>query len=57
MQSAVKNTEEYLTKQGKSLTPKASDVIPKSYRPEFDVTPKLDPGEASYYQFLIGILR
>ena len=57
VQSAVKNVEEYLAKRGKSLTPKASDVIPKGYRPEVDVTPELDPGEASYYQSLIGIMR
>ena len=57
VQSAVKNVEEYLAKRGKSLTPKASDVIPKGYRPEIDVTPELDPGEASYYQSLIGIMR
>ena len=46
VQSAAKNVEEYLAKHGKSLTPKASDVIPKVYRPEIDVTPELDPGEA-----------
>ena len=57
VQSAVKNVEEYLAKRGKSLTPKANDVIPKGYRPEIDVTPELDPGEASYYQSLIGIMR
>ena len=27
------------------------------YRPECDVTPELEPGDASYYQSLIGILR
>ena len=39
------------------MTPKANDVIPKGYRPEIDVTPELEPGEASYYASLIGILR
>jgi hypothetical protein len=28
-----------------------------SYRPELDVSPELDPEDASYYQSLIGILR
>ena len=57
VQAAVNNVEEYLKKRGKSLTPKARDVIPKGYRPEIDVTPELEPGEASYYASLIGILR
>ncbi len=56
VQTAVKNVEEYLKKRGKSLTPRANDVIPKGYRPEIDVTPELDSGEASYYASLIGIL-
>ena len=47
VQAAVKNVEDYLKKCGKSLTPKASDVLPKDYRPEIDVTPELDPMEAS----------
>ncbi len=57
VQAVVKNVEEYLKKRGKSLTPKANDVIPKGYRPEIDVMPELEPGEASYYASLIGILR
>ena len=57
MQAAVKNVEEYLKKRGKTLSPRANDVIPKGYRPEIDVTPELEPGEVSYYASLIGILR
>ena len=56
VQAAVKNVEDYLLKQGKSLKAKASNVLPKDYRPEIDVT-KLEAEEASYYQSLIGVLR
>ncbi|KAL7523110.1 hypothetical protein ACHAWF_000375, partial [Thalassiosira exigua] len=49
--------EDYLSKQGKSLKAKASNVLPKDYRPEIDVTTELEAEEASYYQSLIGVLR
>jgi len=42
---------------GMSLRPKLKDPLPKGYRPEIDVSEELEPGEASYYQHLIGILR
>ena len=56
VQAAVKNVEQYLEKSGKSLKPKAIDVLPKGYRPEIDISPELGPQEASYFQSLIGVL-
>ena len=43
VQAAVKNVEQYLEKSGKSLKPKAIDVLPKDYRPEIDISPELGP--------------
>ena len=57
VQDAVRNVEEYLKKSSMSLRPKLKDPLPKGYRPEIDVSEELEPGEASYYQHLIGILR
>ena len=57
VQTAVNNVEEYLRKNNKKLKAKTSSVLPKNYRPEVDVTRELEPGEASYFQSLIGILR
>ena len=56
VQAAGKNVEEYLEKIGKSLKPKAIDVLPKVYRPEIDISPELGPQDASCFQSLIGIL-
>jgi len=57
VQAAVSNVEEYLAKRGEKLRAKATNVLPKGYRPEIDVTEELGVEEASYYQSLIGILR
>ena len=38
--------------------PKTSEtLLPTSYSPELDVTPDLEPTEASFYASLIGMLR
>lgn len=57
VQSAVTNVENYLKSQNKSLPSKCKSPFSREYRPEIDVTPELNPQEASYYQSLIGILR
>ena len=36
---------------------KAGTPLPTSYRPELDVTPELEPTEASFYASMIGMLR
>jgi len=36
---------------------KPSTPMTVGYRPELDITPLLDPDQASYYMSLIGILR
>jgi hypothetical protein len=60
VQSAVKNVESYIAKRDDpnwNLPAKAETPMQTSYRPELDVSPELDPVEASYYMSLIGILR
>ena len=56
-QSAVKNVEDYRQKHGLGPLHKAKAPWPSNYRPEMDITPELEPQQASYYQSLIGILR
>ena len=43
--------------EGDALPKKVTAPLSPNYRPEFNVTPELDPTLASYYQSLIGILR
>jgi hypothetical protein len=63
VKAAVNNVETYLAKQLKlgnskwTLPAKAETPMQTSYRPELDVSPELEPNEASYYQSLIGVLR
>ena len=60
VQAAVKNVEEHLIRLNDprwKLPKKAETPMQTSYRPELDVTPELDPTEASYFMSLIGVLR
>ena len=57
VQEAVRNVEEHLKREGKSMQKGADTPITKGYHPECDVTPTLEPEEANYYQSLIGIVR
>jgi hypothetical protein len=58
VRAAVKNVETYLSRQTRWKLPATADTpMRTSYRPEIDVSPELEPTEASYYQSLIGILR
>lgn len=57
VQNAVNNVETYLKKKNLSLLKRANSPFTTGYRPETDVTPKLDQIMAAYYQSLIGILR
>ena len=36
---------------------KAVTLMTNDYRPEIDITPKLGPEDAAYFQSLIGVLR
>ena len=54
---AVNNVEEYLGKKGEKLTAKVFTPLANKYRPEVDISDKIQYKEASYYQSLIGILR
>ena len=57
VQNAVKNVDDYRYKHGLAPLHKSKAPWPTNYRPETDVTPELEPQQASYYQSLIGILR
>ena len=63
VQAAVKNVENYLADCHRtgdtrfSMPARANTPMRTSYRPELDVSPELQPKDASYYQSLIGVLR
>eukprot|EP00804_Cyclotella_cryptica_P021849 CCRYP_000809-RA/>CCRYP_000809-RA protein AED:0.35 eAED:0.35 QI:0/0/0/1/0/0.33/3/0/307 len=60
VQQAVKNVETFLKNnlEGWSSWPKRGDnPFPCDHAPEEDVTPLLEPGVATYYMQLIGVLR
>jgi hypothetical protein len=60
VQLAAKNVESYLAKRDDpnwNLPTKAETPMQTLYRPELDVSPELEPVEASYYMSLIRILR
>lgn len=57
VQSACKNVDDHRVKNGLRPLPACKSPWPSNYRPEADVTPDLDSMDASYYQFLIGVLR
>ena len=58
VQDAVKNVEEYIARSGRpKLKSRTKSPWPTNYRPEVDVSPELNPTEASYFQSLIGVLR
>ena len=53
----MNNVEEYLQKKGDKLTAEVSTLISNKYRPKVDISNKLQDKEASYYQYLIVVLR
>ena len=52
-QNAVKNVEDFLKKRGTKLSMRGTNPISNGYRPDFDVTPPLEPALASYNQSLM----
>ena len=58
VQPMVKNVEAYITSQERwKMHGKAKTPLRTKYRPELDISPKLDPVDASYYMSLVGILQ
>ena len=57
VQTAVENVKESLAKQDAKLPARANTPLSSNYRPEIDVSGELQPAEAAYYKYLIGILR
>jgi len=56
IKEALRCLEIELSKAGKTLKGKPSTPMQQNYHPELDVSPLLDPDQASYYMSLIGIL-
>ena len=57
VKNAVKTVEQRLVEEGRRLPKRAITPFQRMYRPEVDMSDRLNPEEASYYQSLIGILR
>jgi len=57
IKEALRCLELELAKAGKTLKGKPSTPMQINYRPELDVSPILEPDQASYYMSLIGSLR
>ena len=58
VQNAIKNVKAFVDKNPHWKMPKKAETpMVTSYRPELDVSPTLNPSDASYYMSLIGILR
>jgi hypothetical protein len=56
IKEALRNLEIELAKVGKTLKGKPATPMQANYHPELDISPILDPEQASYYMSLIGIL-
>jgi hypothetical protein len=56
IKEALRCLEIELSKAGKTLKGKPSTPMQQNYHPELDVSPLLDPDQASYYMSLIRIL-
>ena len=56
-QTEVNNVKESLAKQDAKFPARANTLLSSNYRPDIDVSGELQPAEAAYYQYLIGILR
>ncbi len=57
IQSALKNLESILKKQGLSLRRGTNSPLPGNYRPECDLAPEYNVDNVRQYTPLIGILR
>ena len=57
VKDSIENIERNLKTKGQLLKKETDAPILANYRPEIDISVKLDDSEASYYQSLIGILR
>ena len=57
IRAAIKNLEDWMSKEGYRLPKKAATPMSSSYRPELDVSQELSAEKANYYQSIIGVLR
>jgi hypothetical protein len=57
VRNAVKNLEEWMVKEGKTLPRKAPTPMSSTYTPEVDVSPELSPEMANFYQSQVGFLH
>jgi hypothetical protein len=57
IKEAIRCLESELKKSGQRLQGKPVTPMTPGYRPELDVSPLLEPDQASYYMSLIGILH
>ena len=57
VKAAVDNVVTYLKSKEEKLVAQAPTPLSNGYRPEIDMSPELQPAEASYFQSLIGILH
>jgi hypothetical protein len=57
VRNAVKNLEEWINSEGMRLPKKAATPMTSTYKPELDVSAKLDPEKANFYQSQVGVLR
>ena len=55
VQAAVKNVQEWLAKQNRTLPKKAEAPFKSGYHPEIDISRELGPVEAPCYMPLIGV--
>jgi hypothetical protein len=58
VQAVVKNVETFLGERGALPLPaKVTTPLSSEYRPEVDISPELQPKDASHFMSLIGVLR
>ena len=57
IKNTVKKVENYLHTKGYKLPARARPPWSRKYRPETDISPELLPTNATYFQFLIIVLR
>ena len=56
VKAAIRNVEMWLDKKGERLKTKAACVFPSGWKPECDVTHRLNDDDASWYHQQIGVL-
>jgi hypothetical protein len=57
VRNALKNLEEWMVKEARELPKKAPTLMSSTYKAEVDVSHKLSPKMANFYQSQVGVLR